>query len=300
VSEIGAHAYAPGVEELRFDGRVAVVTGAGGGLGREHALLLASRGARVVVNDLDMVAARSTAEAIHDAGATAEADGESVSTPEGGERLVAHAVDAFGRVDIVVNNAGILRDKAFHNLTPELVTPVLDVHLGAAFWVTRPAWAAMRAQGYGRVVNTTSSAGLLGNFGQANYAAAKMGLVGLTRTLAAEGARHGIKVNAVAPLARTAMTETLLGPLGERLAPGLVAPVVAWLCHEECGVSGETYSVGGGRVARFFIGLTPGWYDADLTPETVRDNLEAIGAEAGYSVPASPAEELGAIFSRLP
>ncbi|MDP9403667.1 MAG: SDR family NAD(P)-dependent oxidoreductase [Actinomycetota bacterium] len=286
--------------ELRFEARVAVVTGAGGGLGREHALLLASRGARVVVNDVDMVAARSTAEAIHDAGGTAEADGESVSTPEGGERLVAHAVDAFGRVDIVVNNAGILRDKAFHNLTPELVTPVLDVHLGGAFWVTRPAWAAMRAQGYGRVVNTTSSAGLLGNFGQANYAAAKMGLVGLTRTLAAEGARYGIKVNAVAPLARTTMTEALLGPLGERLAPGLVAPVVAWLCHEECGVSGETYSVGGGRVARFFIGLTPGWYDADLTPETVRDNLEAIGAEAGYSVPASPAEELGAIFSRLP
>ncbi len=286
--------------ELRFDGRVAVVTGAGGGLGREHALLLAGRGAQVLVNDVDAAAATSTVDLVRAAGGTAVPDAESVATPEGGGRLVRHALDAFGRVDIVVNNAGILQDRAFHNLTPELVEPVLDVHLGGAFWVTAPAWRRMREQGYGRVVNTTSSAGLLGNFGQSNYAAAKMGLVGLTRALAAEGARFGIKVNAVAPLARTAMTEELLGPLGERLAPGLVAPVVGWLCHEDCPVSGEIYSAGGGRVARFFIGLTSGWYDTDLTPEAVRDNLEAIGDEAGYSVPASPSEELAQIVSRLP
>lgn len=287
------------MEEMRFDGRVAVITGAGGGLGRAHALLLASRGARVMVNDRDGQRARETVAAITAAAGTAVSNGESVALPEGGERLIAHTIDAFGRVDIVVNNAGILADKAFHNLTPELIQPVLDVHLGGAFWVTRPAWALMREQGYGRVVNITSGAGLLGNFGQANYGAAKMALVGLTRTLAIEGAKYGIKANAVAPLARTAMTETLLGPFGERLAPEHVSPVVAVLCHEDCPVSGEVYSAGGGRVARFFVGLTPGWYDADLTPETVQDNLGAIGEEAGYTVPASLAEEVARLMSRL-
>lgn len=294
------NAYAPGVAELRFDGRVAVVTGAGGGLGRAYAALLASRGAQVVVNDVDEEQASATVDAVRSTGGEAVLDYSSVSTPEGGETLVARAVDSFGRIDIVVNNAGFLRDKAFHNLTPELIDPVLDVHLRGAFSVTRPAWAHMREQGYGRVVNTTSSAGLLGNFGQTNYASAKMGLVGLTKALAVEGAGHGIKVNAVAPLARTAMTEAVLGPLGEHLPPELVAPLVAWLCHEECDVSGEIYSAGGGRVARFFIGLTPGWYAGDLTPEAVRDNLDTIGAEAGYTVPASPAEELTQLFSRLP
>lgn len=285
---------------MRFDGRVAVITGAGGGLGREHALLLAARGARVMVNDRDDQRARETVATISAAGGSAEANGESVVSPEGGERLIAHTVKAFGRVDIVVNNAGIVADKAFHNLTPELIQSVLDVHLGGAFWVTRPAWALMREQGYGRVVNITSSAGLLGNFGQANYGAAKMALVGLTRTLAIEGAKFDIKANAVAPLACTAMTETLLGPFGERLAPEHVSPVVAVLCHEDCPVSGEVYSAGGGRVARFFVGLTPGWYDPDLTPETVRDNLGAIGEEAGYTVPASLVEELARLMSRLP
>lgn len=253
-----------------------------------------------MVNDRDDQRARETVATISAAGGSAEANGESVVSPEGGERLIAHTVKAFGRVDIVVNNAGIVADKAFHNLTPELIQSVLDVHLGGAFWVTRPAWALMREQGYGRVVNITSSAGLLGNFGQANYGAAKMALVGLTRTLAIEGAKFDIKANAVAPLARTAMTETLLGPFGERLDPKHVSPVVAVLCHEDCPVSGEVYSAGGGRVARFFVGLTPGWYDPDLTPETVRDNLGAIGEEAGYTVPASLVEELALLMSRLP
>lgn len=286
--------------ELRFDGRVAVVTGAGGGLGRAYCELLGMRGAQVVVNDVDQDQASATVDEVVAAGGTAVADHSSVAKREGGEALIAGAVAAFGRIDIVVNNAGILRDKAFHNLTPELIEPVLDVHLGGAFWVTRPAWAHMRKQGYGRVVNTTSSAGLLGNFGQANYAAAKMGVVGLTRAMAVEGAGKGITVNAVAPLARTAMTTALLGPLGERLDPALVAPVVAWLCHEDCDVSGEIYSAGGGRVARFFIGLTPGWCDIDITPEKVRDNFGAVSSEAGYSVPTSPAEELAEIIARLP
>lgn len=285
--------------ELRFDGRVAIVTGAGGGLGRAYARLLATRGAQVVVNDLDEGQASETVDEVVASGGTAVADVNSVASPEGGEALVALTVEAFGRIDIVVNNAGVLADKAFQNLTPELIEAVVDVHLKAAFWVTRPAWAHMREQGYGRVVNITSSAGLLGNFGQTNYAAAKMGLVGLTRALAVEGAVKGIKVNAVAPLARTAMTEELLGPLGDRFPPELVAPVVAWLCHEDCRANGEIYSAGGGRVARFFIGLTPGWHDSALTPESVRDNFEVIGAEAGYSLPASPADELAEIVSRF-
>ncbi|MFP5377719.1 MAG: SDR family NAD(P)-dependent oxidoreductase [Acidimicrobiia bacterium] len=294
--------------EVGFEGRVAVVTGAAGGLGRQHALLLASRGARVVVNDVggsvrgegaDEGAAARTAQEIVELGGEAVPDAHTVATPEGGEAVVRTALEAFGRVDIVVNNAGILRDKAFHNLTPDLVDPVVDVHLKGAFWVTRPAWALMRAQGYGRVVCTTSSSGILGNFGQSNYGAAKTGLVGLVRVLAAEGARYGIRANAVAPLARTRMTEELLGPLADRLSPALVSPVVAWLCSEGCPVSGEVFAVGGGRVARFFTGLTPGWFDPDLTVESVRDHVEAIRAEPGYTTPASLAEELAELLARL-
>ena len=296
------------VSDVGFDGRVAVVTGAGGGLGREHALLLASRGARVVVNDVgsspagvgaDEGPAARTAQEIVGLGGEAVHDTNSVATPEGGEAVIATAVAAFGRVDVVVNNAGILRDKAFHNLTPELLDPVLDVHLKGAFWVTRPAWVRMREQGYGRVVCTTSSSGILGNFGQSNYGAAKTGVIGLVRVLAAEGARHDIRVNAVAPLARTRLTEDLLGPLAERLSPALVSPVVAWLCSEECPVTGEVFEVGGGRVSRFFTGLTHGWFDPDLTIESVRDHLDAIRAEDGYTTPASLGEELAELFARL-
>ena len=296
------------VSEVGFDGRVAVVTGAAGGLGREHSLLLAARGARVVVNDVggsvrgegaDEGPAARTAREIVDLGGEAVPDTNSVATPEGGEAVIATAVEAFGRVDIVVNNAGILRDKAFHNLTPDLLDPVLDVHLKGAFWVTRPAWVRMREQGYGRVVCTSSSSGILGNFGQSNYGAAKTGLVGLVRVLAAEGARYDIRVNAIAPLARTRMTEQVLGPLAERLSPALVSPVVAWLCSEDCSVTGEVYAVGGGRVARFFTGLTSGWFDPELTIESVRDHLDLIRAEDGYTTPGSLGEELAELFTRL-
>ena len=294
--------------DLGFDGRVAVVTGAAGGLGREHAVLLAERGARVVVNDAgvsvggegaDEAPAARTAREIEDLGGIAVADTNTVATAEGGEAVVATALEAFGRVDIVVNNAGILRDKAFHNLTPDLLDPVLDVHLKGSFWVTRPAWAHMREQGYGRVVCTSSSSGILGNFGQSNYGAAKTGLVGLTRVLAIEGARHNIRANAIAPLARTRMTEELLGAFADRLSPKLVSPVVAWLCHEECPVTGEVFAVGGGRVSRFFTGLTPGWFDPELTAEGVRDHFDAIRAEEGYTTPGSLTEELAELFSRF-
>lgn len=294
--------------DLGYDGKVAIITGAGGGLGREHALLLASRGAQVVINDLggsvsgeggDAGPAQTTAKEIEDLGGVAVADTNSVATPEGGEAVVQTALDAFGRVDIVINNAGILRDKTFHNMTPDLLEPVIQVHLLGAFYVTKPAWVKMREQGYGRIVNTSSNSGILGNFGQANYGAAKMGLVGLTRVLAAEGAKYNIKVNALAPVARTRMTEELLGPLAEKLEPRLVSPLVAWLVHEDCPVTGEVYSAAGGRIARFFVGLTEGYYNPELTPEDVRDNFGQIRSEDGYTVPVGPAEEFAQLLKHF-
>ena len=295
--------------DLGYDGKVAIITGAGGGLGREHALLLASRGAQIVVNDLgggvaggdsgDLGPAEQVVKEIEAAGGVAVADGNSVATPEGGEAIVQTALDAFGRVDIVINNAGILRDKTFHNMTPEFVDPVLDVHLRAAFWVTKPAWIKMREQGYGRIVNTASNSGILGNFGQSNYGAAKMGLVGLTRVLAAEGAKYNIKANALAPVARTRMTEDILGPLADKLDPKLVSPIVAWLVHEDCPVTGEIYSAAGGRIARFFIGLTEGYYNADLTLEDVRDNFDQIRNEDGYIVPSGPGDEFAQLMKHF-
>jgi NAD(P)-dependent dehydrogenase (short-subunit alcohol dehydrogenase family) len=296
------------MSELGYDGRVAIVTGAGGGLGREHALLLAARGAQVVVNDLGGSVsgeggsegpAHTTAKEIQDLGGAAVADTNTVATPQGGAAIVQTALDAFGRVDIVINNAGILRDKTFQNMTPDLLDPVLDVHLKGAFNVTRPAWVKMREQNYGRVLNTSSGAGILGNFGQSNYGAAKMGLVGLTRVLAAEGARYNIKANAIAPVARTRMTEDILGPLAERLDPALVSPIAAWLVHEECPVSGEIYSAAGGRIARMFVGLTQGWYNPELTLEDVRDHFDDIRDESGYIVPSGPGDEFAQLLQHF-
>jgi NAD(P)-dependent dehydrogenase (short-subunit alcohol dehydrogenase family) len=285
---------------LSFDGKVAIITGAGGGLGRQHALLLARRGALVVVNDLggsvdgtgsSESAAQKVVDEITAAGGEAIANYDSVATPEGGESIVKTAVDTFGRIDIVINNAGILRDKSFHNMTPDLMNPVFDVHLKGAFHVTRPAWLHMREQGYGRIVSTSSAAGIFGNFGQTNYGAAKMGLVGFTRVLALEGAKYNIKANAIAPLALTRMTEDIMGPLGDKLAPELITPIAAWLSHEDCDVSGEVYSVGGGRVARVFIGETKGFYKSDLSLEDIRDNWSTIRDTDGYFVPANIGEE---------
>jgi NAD(P)-dependent dehydrogenase (short-subunit alcohol dehydrogenase family) len=294
--------------ELRFDGRVAIVTGAGGGLGREHALLLASRGASVVVNDLggaqdgtgsSATPAEKVVEEITAAGGTAVSDANTVSTPEGGAAIVQTALDAYGRVDILVNNAGILRDKSFSKMDVADWDAVIAVHLRGTMCVTQPAWRHMRERGYGRIVNTTSASGLFGNFGQTNYGAAKMGIVGLTKVLAQEGARDGITVNAIAPMARTRMTESLIGRLADSLAPALVSPVVAWLAHEDCTVTGEVLSCGGGRVARVFVAATPGWFDPAPDPEGVRDHWEAIAAEPGYVVPRNNFEEVAQLVERL-
>jgi len=285
---------------LGYDGKVAIITGAGGGLGRQHALLMAKRGALIVVNDLggsvdgtgaSASAAQKVVDEIKAAGGEAVADHNSVATPEGGEAIVQTAIDTYGRVDIVINNAGILRDKAFHNMEPDLLNPVLDVHLKGAFYVTKPAFVRMREQGYGRIISTSSAAGVFGNFGQTNYGAAKMGLVGFTRVLGVEGAKFNIKANAIAPLAMTRMTENILGGLKDKLDPGLVSPLVAFLAHEDCPVTGQLFSVGGGRVAQVFLGETNGYHNAALTPEDVQSNWDTITDRSTYAVPSNLGEE---------
>jgi NAD(P)-dependent dehydrogenase (short-subunit alcohol dehydrogenase family) len=296
------------MSDLGFDGKVALITGAGGGLGRQHALMLASRGALLVINDLggsvdgsgsDKGAAERMVDEIKALGGEAVADTNSVATPEGGAAIVKSAIDAFGRVDVVINNAGILRDKSFNKMEPELLNPVLDVHLKGAFYVTQPAFIQMREQGYGRIISTSSAAGIFGNFGQTNYGAAKMGLVGLTRVLAVEGAKYNIRANAIAPLAFTRMTEDILGPLGEKLDPGLVSPLVTYLAHESCESTGRVYSVGGGRVAEVFIGECNGYTNPGLSAEDVRDNWGQITDQAGYHVPSNLGDETRLFLAAL-
>ena len=271
--------------ELRFDGRVAIITGAGGGLGRSHALELARRGARILVNDLggaldgsgsSATAAQRVVDEITALGGEAAPNHDSVASAEGGERIVQAALDAFSRVDVLINNAGILRDKAFHKMEPVLIDQVLDVHLKGALYVSQPAFRWMRAQGYGRIVNTSSASGLFGNFGQANYGAAKAGLAGLTRVLAIEGAEHDIKVNAIAPIAATRMTEGILGEFAFNAAPEFVSPLVAYLSNEECAVNGHIYSVAGGRIARIFVAETSGVVLKENSAEAIRASLSAI------------------------
>ncbi|SOX54466.1 KR domain-containing protein, partial [Mycobacterium ahvazicum] len=315
------------VNELRFDDQVAVITGAGGGLGKQYALLLASRGARVVVNDVggsvtgdgsSNRVADAAAREIRELGGQAVADTHSVTSAEGGQAIIDTALSTWGRVDIVINNAGIVRDAPFEDMTAERFEPLLDVHLRGAFHVTRPAWKAMREQGYGRILNTTSAAGILGNVGMSNYGSAKTGLLGFTRVLAAEGAGRDIKVNAVAPIAYTrmlthsidgaappadaaarAVLDDLTNQYLKKLDPALVAPVAAFLTHRDCPVSGEVYTVGAGHVSQFFIGRTKGFYSPELSIEEVRDNLGQIRDEAGYTVPGGPAEEMAELFAMI-
>jgi NAD(P)-dependent dehydrogenase (short-subunit alcohol dehydrogenase family) len=299
------------VSELRFDHRVAIVTGAGGGLGRTYALQLARRGAKVVVNDLggapdgsgaSSAAADDTVAEITRAGGAAVASYDSVATPDGGAAIVATAVDRFGGVDIVINNAGILRDRSFAKLEPTDLDPVLDVHLRGAFHVSQPAFRHMKDKGYGRFLFTSSAAGLFGNFGQSNYAAAKMGLIGLSNVIAVEGAKNNIRSNVIAPIARTRMTEQLLGPLAEHLEPEQVTPLACYLVSEECNLTHEVFSVGGGRYARIFVGLCRGWIAGKgkrPSLEDVRDHMKEIMSTDGYTVPASINDEMAVLMSAL-
>jgi NAD(P)-dependent dehydrogenase (short-subunit alcohol dehydrogenase family) len=245
----------PGVQD-----RVVVVTGAGGGLGREYALTLAREGASVVVNDLggarDGTGAGSAmadhvVTEIKDAGGRAVANYDSVADQDGAANIIKTAIDEFGKVDGVVSNAGILRDGTFHKMSFENWDAVLKVHLYGGYNVIRAAWPHFREQSFGRVVVATSTSGLFGNFGQANYGAAKLGLVGLINTLAQEGAKYNIKANAVAPIAATRMTEDILPPeVLKNLTPDFVAPVVAYLCSEEVPDTDSIFIVGGGKVQR--------------------------------------------------
>ncbi|OBB24951.1 short-chain dehydrogenase [Mycolicibacterium elephantis] len=287
------------MSQMSFEDQVAVVTGAGGGLGRCHALELARRGARVVVNDLgsavdgsgaSISAAQAVVDEITAAGGTAIASGDSVATEDGGAAIVSTAMDAFGRLDILINNAGILRDAAFKNMTAEQVDAVLTVHLTGAFNVTRAAWPIMREQNYGRIVQTTSGTGLFGNFGQANYGAAKMGLVGMMHVLAIEGARNGIAINAVAPIARTRMTEDIMGEAGKAMDPELVTPVVLYLSHPDCDRTAHIYSVGAGKVSRVFIGVTKGIENRELTPEFVAEAIDEIDDATTFTIRGGPAK----------
>ena len=242
------------------EGRVVVVTGSGGGLGRQHALLFAQRGAKVVINDLggsrDGTGAGSemadnVVQEIKDAGGEAVANYDNVATPEGGKGVIQTAVDAFGTVDIVVNNAGILRDVTFHKMEDAQFDSVVKVHLYGTYYVTRAAWPLLREKGYGRVVVTTSTSGLYGNFGQSNYGAAKLGVVGLINTLALEGRKYNITANAIAPIAATRMTEDIMPEeMLAALDPAFVSPLVVHLASEECTDSGEVVLAGGGNYAR--------------------------------------------------
>jgi NAD(P)-dependent dehydrogenase (short-subunit alcohol dehydrogenase family) len=297
-------------EPITFDGRVAVVTGAGGGLGKEYALELGRRGAMVVVNDLggavdgsgsSQSAADVVVGQIREAGGDAVANYDSVATREGGAAIIQTAVDSFGGVDIVINNAGILRDKSFANMTLDEVDAVLDVHLRGAFHVSHPAFQLMKERGYGRFVHTTSASGLFGNFGQVNYGAAKAGLVGLSNVLAIEGAKYNIKSNAVAPTARTRMTEDVLGPFVEMFDPAQVMPMVVLLCSEENELTHEIFTVGGGRYGRVFIGTNTGWFAGQgVVPsiEEVREHLPEIRDITEHVVPGDINEEL-MILARL-
>jgi len=254
---------------VSFVGKVAVVTGAGAGLGRAYSLELAKRGAKVVVNDLggardgsgtgsQSAADRVVAE-IEGGGGIATPNYDNVATPEGGANIVQSALDAYGRLDILVNNAGILRDKSFMKMEMPDWDAVINVHLRGAFCVSSPAFKVMKENGYGRIVMITSAAGLYGNFGQTNYGAAKMGIVGLMNSLKVEGAKYGIKVNTVAPLAASRMTEDIMPPeILAKMGPEFVAPLVVYLCSEDCPVSGMIYNAGMGYYGRAALLSAPG------------------------------------------
>jgi NAD(P)-dependent dehydrogenase (short-subunit alcohol dehydrogenase family) len=294
---------------ISFEGRVAIVTGAGGGLGRAYALELARRGARVVVNDLGGArdgtghsdAAAKVVEEIQAAGGTAMANGASVTDLGQVEAMVAAAKEAWGRVDILINNAGILRDKSFAKMSLDDFRAVVDVHLIGSANATHAVWETMREQGYGRILMTSSSTGLYGNFGQANYGAAKLGLAGLARTLHLEGAKYGIRVNSIAPTAATRMTQDIFPPDMLRLfEPENVVPAALYLVSEEA-PSNMIVGAGAGVVQAAYITLTPGYAlpEGRRTIEEVAANWDRIVSRDGEIVPESGAEQAMAIVKAL-
>ena len=294
---------------IRFDGRVAIVTGAGGGLGRAYALELARRGARVVVNDLGgsrdgtghSDAAAKVVEEIKALGGEALANGGSVTDYGQMEAMVAAAKEKWGGVHILINNAGVLRDKSFANMEPEDFRFVVDVHLNGSANVTKAVWATMRDQNYGRILMTASSTGLYGNFGQANYGAAKLGLAGLTKTLYLEGAKYDIRVNTIAPTAGTRMTEDIFPEAAfQAFTPESVAPAALFLVSEDAPTN-MIVGAGAGVFQAAYITLTPGvrLEGEDLTPEGIAANWSAITDRMGEIVPKSGGEQAMTIMAKL-
>ena len=296
--------------DIRFDGKVAIVTGAGGGLGRQHALELARRGAKVVVNDLggsmDGSGAHSEAslkvvEEIQAAGGEAMANGSSVTDDAGVAKMVQDTMDRWGRIDILIANAGILRDKSFAKMEFGDFQVVVDVHLFGTVKPAKAVWEIMRTQNYGRIVVTTSSSGLYGNFGQSNYGAAKLGLIGFMNTLKLEGQKNNIHVNAIAPVAATRMTENLGMPAEvlAQLKPEFVTPGVVFLCSEDA-PTGAILTAGAGAFALSRIVETEGVYLGDkATVESVRDNWAKITDEAGQKAYFNGGEQTGKFFRKL-
>jgi NAD(P)-dependent dehydrogenase (short-subunit alcohol dehydrogenase family) len=286
------------MSELRFDGRVAVITGAARGLGRAYALLLAARGAKVVVNDLgaslkgegiDAGPAQEVVDEIKAAGGEAVACTASVSTPEGGEAIVNSALSHFGRIDILVHNAGVVRGAPLKEMTQEDFDAVLNVHLRGGFNVVRPAFPHMCKAGYGRIVLTSSINGLYGNVRQANYATAKAGLLGLSNVVALEGVAEGVKCNVIIPAAVTRMAEGIDTSAYPPMDPDLVAPVVGWLAHESCSITGEMLISIAGRVARAFVAETEGVYRPSWSVEQVAESIDAIrNGDSPWILPVVP------------
>jgi NAD(P)-dependent dehydrogenase (short-subunit alcohol dehydrogenase family) len=271
--------------DLTFDGRVAVVTGGGRGLGRSYALLLASQGAKVVVNDpgggldgdgTDSGPAEEVVREITATGGTAVASTESVATPEGGKAIIGTALDRYGRIDILVHNAGNVRPASLKEMTYDDFEAVVDVHLRGAFHVVRPAFLPMCDAGYGRIVLTSSIGGLYGNHEVANYAVAKAGVIGLSNVAAIEGAAHGVKSNVIVPAAVTRMADGIDTSTYPPMGPELVAPVVGWLAHESCSVTGEMLIALAGRVARAVFSETTGIYRPSWSMADVGDHIAAI------------------------
>jgi NAD(P)-dependent dehydrogenase (short-subunit alcohol dehydrogenase family) len=296
--------------DIRFDGKVAIVTGAGGGLGRQHALELARRGAKVVVNDLggsmdgsggSSDAALKVVEEIKALGGEAIANGSSVTDDAGVALMIKHAMDAWGRIDILIANAGVLRDRSFSKMDIPDFEFVIDVHLLGTVKPVKAAWEIMKAQNYGRIVVTTSSTGLYGNFGQTNYGAAKLGLVGFMNTLKLEGQKNNIHVNAISPVAGTRMTENLMPPeVLKKLAPEYVTPGVVYLCSDEA-PTGAILTAGGGAFALARIYETEGVFlaEADLSVEAIRDNWSKITDEAGQKAYFAGNEQGAKFFRKM-